>query len=43
MNEDKTIKISDLEFDDKNFNSHTARGLSLLEKSLHNYGAGKES
>lgn len=26
--------ISDLQFDDKNFNQHTAKGMGLLEKSL---------
>lgn len=26
--------ISDLRFDDKNFNQHTEYGMSLLEKSL---------
>ena len=34
-------KISDLKFDDKNFNDHTEFGMSLLEKSLQNYGAGR--
>lgn len=34
-------KISDLKFDDKNFNDHTEFGMSLLEKSLHDYGAGR--
>ena len=33
--------ISDLKFDDKNFNEHTEFGMSLLEKSLHDYGAGR--
>lgn len=34
-------KISDLEFDDKNFNKHTQKGMGLLDKSLRNYGAGR--
>jgi len=34
-------KIGDLEFDDKNFNKHTQKGMWLLEKSLRNYGAGR--
>lgn len=33
--------IKDLKFDDKNFNKHTEFGLSLVEKSLRNYGAGR--
>ena len=33
--------ISDLRFDDKNFNKHTAKGMSLLEKSLQQYGGGR--
>ena len=33
--------IKDLRFDDKNFNDHTEFGMSLLEKSLHDYGAGR--
>jgi hypothetical protein len=33
--------ISDLKFDDKNFNQHTAKGLGLLEKSLQQFGAGR--
>lgn len=33
--------IKDLKFDDKNFNDHTEFGMSLLEKSLHDYGAGR--
>ena len=37
----KQIKISDLTFDDKNFNKHTEFGMSLLEKSLRNNGAGR--
>ena len=34
-------KISDLHFDDKNFNKHTEFGMSLLEKSLRELGAGR--
>ena len=41
MAEDKNVKISDLHFDDKNFNKHTEFGMSLLEKSLRNNGAGR--
>ena len=37
----KQVKISDLTFDDKNFNKHTEFGMSLLEKSLRNNGAGR--
>ena len=33
--------ISDLRFDDKNFNNHTEHGMSLLEKSLRENGAGR--
>lgn len=33
--------ISDLKFDDKNFNKHTEYGMSLLEKSLKENGAGR--
>lgn len=33
--------ISELKFDDKNFNKHTPRGMSLLEKSLNQFGAGR--
>lgn len=33
--------ISDLRFDDKNFNAHTEYGMSLLEKSLRENGAGR--
>ena len=33
--------ISDLKFDDKNFNKHTQRGMGLLEKSLQKLGAGR--
>lgn len=34
-------KISDLKFDDKNFNKHTQRGMGLIEKSLQEFGAGR--
>lgn len=34
-------KISELKFDDKNFNKHTEFGMSLLEKSLQEFGAGR--
>ena len=33
--------IKDLKFDDKNFNQHTEFGMSQLERSLRNYGAGR--
>lgn len=33
--------ISDLKFDDKNFNKHTQHGMGLLEKSLRENGAGR--
>lgn len=33
--------IKDLKFDDKNFNKHTEFGMSLIEKSLRNNGAGR--
>lgn len=33
--------ISDLKFDDKNFNKHTEYGMGLLEKSLRENGAGR--
>lgn len=33
--------IKDLKFDDKNFNKHTEYGMSLIEKSLRNNGAGR--
>ena len=33
--------IADLRFDDKNFNRHTSYGMSLLEKSLRELGAGR--
>lgn len=41
MAEIKEAKISDLVFDDKNFNKHTEYGMSLLEKSLRQNGAGR--
>lgn len=34
-------EIKDLKFDDKNFNKHTEFGMSLLEKSLQDHGAGR--
>lgn len=34
-------KINELKFDDKNFNKHTEYGMSLLEKSLRQNGAGR--
>ena len=37
----KMAKISDLKFDDKNFNKHTEYGMSLIEKSLRENGAGR--
>ena len=33
--------ISELKFDDKNFNRHTQKGMGLLEKSLQQFGAGR--
>lgn len=33
--------ISELKFDNKNFNKHTQRGMGLLEKSLQQFGAGR--
>lgn len=33
--------IKDLKFDDKNFNKHTEFGMSLIEKSLRENGAGR--
>lgn len=33
--------IEELKFDDKNFNKHTEYGMSLLEKSLRDFGAGR--
>lgn len=34
-------QIAELKFDDKNFNKHTEFGMSLLEKSLRENGAGR--
>lgn len=34
-------KLNELKFDDKNFNKHTEFGMSLLEKSLRQNGAGR--
>ena len=36
-----TSNISELKFDDKNFNKHTQKGMGLLEKSLQQFGAGR--
>lgn len=33
--------ISELRFDDKNFNDHTEYGMNLIEKSLRDFGAGR--
>ena len=41
MEKIKQAKITDLVFDDKNFNRHTEFGMSLIEKSLRNHGAGR--
>ena len=41
MAEIKEAKISDLVFDNKNFNKHTEYGMSLIEKSIRNNGAGR--
>ena len=41
MNKISEANISDLKFDDKNFNRHNARGMGLLEKSLQQFGAGR--
>ena len=41
MAKEKQITIEELHFDDKNFNKHTEFGLSLVEKSLRNNGAGR--
>ena len=35
------MKITDLKFDDKNFNKGTSYGKSLMEKSLQKFGAGR--
>ena len=37
----KDLTIEELVFDDKNFNKHTEQGMSLLEKSLQELGAGR--
>ena len=37
----ETIDIESLRFDDKNFNKHTEFGMSLLERSLRENGAGR--
>ena len=34
-------RLSDLRFDDRNFNKHTQYGMSLLEKSLQQFGGGR--
>ena len=34
-------KLEELKFDDKNFNKHNEYGMSLLEKSLRELGAGR--
>lgn len=39
--EENMSTIKELEFDNKNFNSHTEFGMSLLEKSLRENGAGR--
>lgn len=41
MAKEKQTTIEDLQFDDRNFNRHTEFGLSLVEKSLRNNGAGR--
>lgn len=41
MAETTKIDIEQLVYDDKNFNKHTEFGMSLLEKSLRNNGAGR--
>lgn len=37
----KDLTIEELVFDDKNFNKHTEQGMTLLEKSLQELGAGR--
>lgn len=37
----KDLTIEELVFDDKNFNKHTEHGMTLLEKSLQELGAGR--
>lgn len=41
MANSKTIKISELQQDDKNFNKGTELGKSLIEKSFEKFGAGR--
>ena len=41
IRKDKMSKIDELKFDDKNFNKHTEFGMSLIEKSLKENGAGR--
>ena len=41
MSKEQTGDISELKFDDKNFNKHTEFGMGTLEKSLREYGAGR--
>lgn len=41
MAETKQVNIEQLVYDDRNFNKHTEYGMSLLEKSLRNNGAGR--
>ena len=41
MAKEKQITIADLQFDDKNPNRHTQKGLRLLEKSLQRLGAAR--
>jgi len=41
MAKEKTIKISDLTPDDKNFNKGSEFGNSLIEKSFRRFGAGR--
>ena len=35
------MKITELEFDKKNFNKHTQKGTKLLEKSLRKFGGAR--
>jgi hypothetical protein len=41
MKQNKTTTLSDLVFDNKNFNTGTETGQKLLEKSLRQFGAGR--
>lgn len=41
MAETKTGKISDLTFDDNNFNRHTEEGKKMLRKSIDKFGYGR--